>query len=147
MKRTPLIVAPGNRSAALAVAGTDVTVLLSDNDSGTQQITFQSGLEGSGPPPHSHGWDESFFVIGGQVQFTCDGETTTCGPGTLVHIPAGTIHAFSYGVGGGEMLEVTSGATKAVQAFTALDREIPPGPPDIPKIVQVAGEYGVAFHL
>lgn len=147
MKRKPLIVAPGNRNAALSVAGTDVTVLLSDDDSESQQITFQSGQEGSGPPPHSHGWDESFFVIRGQVQFTCDGETTTCLAGTLVHVPAGTIHAFSYGVGGGEMLEVTSGATKAVQAFTALDREIPPGPPDVPKIVQVAGEYGVTFHL
>ena len=147
MKRKALIVAPGNRSAALAVAGTHVTVLLSDEDSETQQVTFQSGKEGSGPPPHSHGWDESFFVIRGQVQFICDGETTSCGPGTLVHIPAGTIHAFSYGVGGGEMLEVTSGATKSVQSFIALDREIPPGPPDVPKIVQVAGEYGVTFHL
>ena len=45
------------------------------------------------------------------------------------------------------MLEVTSGATKSVQSFIAMDREIPPGPPDVSKIVQVAGEYGVMFHL
>jgi mannose-6-phosphate isomerase-like protein (cupin superfamily) len=147
MKRKPLIVTPGNRNDALSVAGTNVTVLISHNDSETQQITLQSGQEGSGPPPHSHGWDESFFVVRGQVQFTCDGETKTCCAGTLVHVPAGTIHAFIYGVGGGEMLEVTSGASNAVRAFTALDRENSPGPVDVSKIVQVAGEYGVAFHL
>ena len=147
MKRKPLIVTPGNRNDALSVAGTNVTVLISDNDSETQQITLQSGQEGSGPPTHSHGWDESFFVIRGEVQFTCDGATTTCCAGTLVHVPAGTIHAFTYGLGGGEMLEVTGGASNAVRAFTALDREISPGSVDVSKIVQVAGEYGVAFHL
>lgn len=62
-------------------------------------------------------------------------------------MPAGTIHAFSFGTGGGEMLEVTGAGSKAVQMFTALDREMPPGPLDIPKVVQVAGEYGLAFHL
>jgi mannose-6-phosphate isomerase-like protein (cupin superfamily) len=147
MKQKPLIVTPSCRNDALSVAGTNVTVLISSNESGSQQITLQSGQEGSGPPPHSHPWDESFFVTSGLVQFTCDGITTTCCAGTLVHVPAGTIHSFSYGVGGGEMLEVTGGASNSVRSFIALDREIPPGPVDVPKIVQVAGDYGVTFHL
>ncbi len=147
MKQKPLIVTPDNRHVALSVAGTSVTVLVSSDESESQQLTLQSGQEGSGPPPHSHPWDESFFVTSGQVQFVYDGKTTTCCTGTLVHIPAGTIHSFSYGAGGGEMLEVTGGASKAVRVFTALDREISPGTTDVPKIVQVAGEYGVAFHL
>ena len=147
MKQSSFVVTPGDRNAALSVVGTNVTVLISGEESASQQITLQSGDEGSGPPPHSHDWDESFFVTKGQVQFTCDGKTTTCGVGTLVYVPAGTIHAFSYGVGGGEMLEVTGGATNAVRMFSALDREVAPGALDVPKIVEVAGEYGVAFHL
>jgi quercetin dioxygenase-like cupin family protein len=147
MSTKRLVVKPGDRSPALSVLGVNVTVLVSDADSHVQQITHQSGDEGAGPPPHSHDWDESFYVIKGQVQFNCDGQTTTCLSGTLVHLPAGTIHAFSFGPGGGEMLEITGVGSKAIQMFSALDREIPPGAPDVPKVVQVAGEYGVAFHL
>jgi quercetin dioxygenase-like cupin family protein len=55
----------------------------------------------STPAPHNHDWDESFCVTRGQVHFTYAGETTMCEAGTLVHVPAGAIHGFSYGPGGG----------------------------------------------
>lgn len=141
------VVKPEDRNTALRVIGTNVTVLVSERDSREQQITLQSGEEGRGPPPHSHGWDESFYVTKGHVHFTCAGQTTVCSAGTVVHVPAGTIHAFSYGAGGGEILEFTGAGSKAIQMFSALDREIPPGPPDVPKAVQVAGAFGVTFHI
>jgi quercetin dioxygenase-like cupin family protein len=147
MSPKPFIVKPGDRSAALNVIGTKVTVLASEADAQDQHFTLQSGPEGTGPPPHSHDWDESFYVTKGQIQFTCGGETTMCTAGTLVHVPAGTVHAFSYGPGGGEMLETTGRGSRAVRLFTALDREIPPGPPDVPKVIQVLGEYGVKVHM
>lgn len=147
MSKRNLILKPSDRSPALNVIGVKVTVLVSDKDSTTQQLTLQSGDEGAGPPPHSHDWDESFYVTKGEVCFTCGGQSTTCSAGTLVHIPAGTVHAFSFGPGGGEMLEVTGAGSRAVRMFTALDREMPPGQLDVPKVVQVAGKYGLAFHL
>jgi hypothetical protein len=64
-----------------------------------------------------------------------------------VNIPAGTVHAFSFGEGGGEMLEITTSNSKAISMFSALDHEIPSGPPDVPKVIEVAGEYDVKFHL
>lgn len=79
--------------------------------------------------------------------FSCDGVATTCTPGTFVHVPGGMIHSFSFGAEGGEMIEVTTSDGQALSMFTALDREVPPGPPDVAKIVEVAGQYDVAFHL
>lgn len=147
MSPKPFVVKPGDRSIALNVIGTKITILASEADTQDQRITLQSGNEGMGPPPHSHDWDESFYVIKGEVQFTCGGETTMCTAGTLVHVPGGTVHAFSYGPGGGEMLEITGQRSRAVQMFTALDREIPPGPPDIQKVIQVLGEHGVKVYM
>ena len=147
MSSKQFVVKPSDRSPALSVVGVKIQVLVSEESSNTQQITLQSGDEGVGPPPHSHGWDESFYVTKGQVTFVCGGQTTACSPGTLVFIPAGTIHAFSFGVGGGEMIEFTGAGSNAVKMFTALDREIPPGPPDVPKVIQVGGEYGLSLHL
>ena len=147
MSPKQFVVKPSDRSPPLNVVGVKVTVLVSDAVSQAQQVTLQSGDEGAGPPPHSHDWDESFYITKGQVEFTCGGETMTCLAGTLVHIPAGTIHAFSFGPGGGEMLEVTGAGSNAVQMFSALDREIPPGPLDVSKVVQVASKYGLAFQI
>lgn len=147
MSPKPFILMPSDRKPALTVVGTQVSVLASVADTQEQQITVQSGDEGSGPPPHSHPWEESFYVIKGQVLFTSGGKTTMCTAGTLVHVPSDTVHAFSYGPGGGEMLEITGGRSKAISMFTALDREIPPGPPDVAKVIQVAGKYDVKFHI
>ena len=147
MSAKSFVVKPDDRKTPLDVIGTKVIVLASAAVTRDQQITLQSGSEGTGPPPHSHDWQESFYVTKGQIQFTCGGETTLCPVGTLVHVPAGTVHAFSYGPGGGEMLEITGGRSKAVQLFTALDREIPPGPPDVPEVIRVLGEHGVKVHI
>lgn len=141
------ILKPSDRKPALNVLGTKVTVLASGTDIQDQQITVQSGDEGMGPPPHSHDWDESFYVTRGQIQFACGGENAMCAAGTFVHVPAGTVHGFSYGPGGGEMLEITGRRSHAVSMFTALDREIPPGPPDVAKAIQVLGKNGVRVDM
>lgn len=147
MNAKPFIVRPGDRSPALNVIGIDITVLASQVDTLDRQITLQAGPEGAGPPPHQHDWDESFYVIRGEVRFTAGAQAATCSAGTLVHVPAGTVHAFSFGPGGAEMLEITGGRSKAVRLFAALDREIPPGPPDVAQVVRVASNYGVQFQL
>lgn len=147
MSRIPLVVKPGNYASPLSVVGTNVTVLASNQDTQGQEFTFQSGEEGMGPPPHSHDWDETFFVHKGSVEFTCDGKTQMCMPGTLVFIPSGTVHAFKYGADGGEMLEVTGAGSVATQMFTAVDNEIPAGPLDVEKIVGVLNKNGVTVHL
>lgn len=143
MKTQPFIVTPTDYDPALNVLGTKVTVLASNAATQSYEITLQQGDEGTGPPLHSHNWDESFYVLKGQIEFSCGGKTEMCMPGTLVHVPAGTIHGFRYGSGGGEMLEFTGQGGSATQMFTAINKEIPTGPPDIPKVLEVLTQNGV----
>jgi len=147
MSTKPRVIKPADREIALDVLGTKVTVLASGDGSSDQRITLQSGSEGTGPPPHSHDWDESFFVTAGQIQFTVGGEKTICPVGTLVQIPAGTVHSFAYGPAGGEMIEITGRQSQAIEMFTALARELPPGPPDAAQAIRVLGEHGVKVRL
>lgn len=137
------VVTPERRAPPLNVVGTQVTVLASNDATQSYGITLQQGDEGTGPPPHSHDWDEAFFVLSGAVRFLCAGEVHECTPGTLVHIPRGTVHGFEYGRGGGRMLEITGENALAARMFAAVDAAIPPGPPDIPALVQVLGKNGV----
>lgn len=118
MKAQPFVVTPEDYEPALNVLGTKVTVLASNSATHAYEITLQQGDDETGPPPHSHNWDESFYVLRGQIEFTCSGKTVMCLPGTLVHVPAGTVHGFRFGVGGGEMLEFTGQGGSATQMFT-----------------------------
>ncbi|MGE0484486.1 MAG: cupin domain-containing protein [Gammaproteobacteria bacterium] len=131
------------RPAALNVFDTEVTVLAAASQVGGYGITHQQGAEGSGPPPHSHGWDEAFFVLTGEITFRCADEVHLCRSGTLVHVPRGTVHAFTYGAGGGSMLEFTSRESRAAEMFTEVDAEIDPAAPDIAKALEVLRRNGV----
>ena len=89
VKTQPFVVTPKDYDPALNVLGTKVTVLASNAGTQSYEITLQQGDEGTGPPLHSHNWDESFYVLKGQVE------------------------------------------------------EVPPGPPDIPKVLEVLKQNGV----
>ena len=143
MKPQPFVVSPNAYPRVLNVVGEKITVLASKASTQGYEIFLQQGEEGMGPPPHSHDWDESFYVIKGSVKFSYGDQLASAEPGTLVHLPAGTVHSFCFGAGGGEMISVTSQNGQAAQLFTMLDQEIPAGALDIPKLITVAGKYGV----
>ena len=141
------VLRPDQHERALNVVGTQVTVLAPNSVTQSYGITLQQGDEGTGPPPHSHDWDEAFYVLKGEVNFQCDGKAYACTVGTLVHVPRGTVHGFSYGSGGGQMLEVTGVGALAAQMFKAVDSAIPSGPPDIPKLLDVLQRNGVTVAV
>jgi hypothetical protein len=78
------------------------------------------------------------------VEFGYGNEHLTAGPGTLVHLPAGTTHWFRFAPGGARMLSLT-GSGNASRMFTQMDAEIPAGAPDIPKVVAIARQHGLTM--
>jgi quercetin dioxygenase-like cupin family protein len=138
----PFVVAPDRAPAPLNIVGEKVTVLASGAQTGGYEIFLQVGIEGSGPPPHNHPWDESFYVTKGEIAFGIDGRETTASPGTLVHLPAGTTHWFRFGKGGGEMISMTS-REGASRLFADLDREVSSENPDLAKLAEVGLRHGL----
>ena len=124
MKSKPVVVAPPAYGRALDVGGMKISVLLSKKEADGYEITLQEGEEGTGPRLHCHSWDEAFFVLRGTVEFKFGEETVLCEPGTLVHLPASTAHGYSFGPGGGAVLELTGAGSNATQMFKAIDRDI-----------------------
>ena len=147
MKPQPFVVTPNAYARALNVVGEKITVLASNVSTQGYEIFLQQGDEGTGPPPHSHDWDESFYIVKGNVEISYGDKSITATPGTLVHLPAGTIHGFRFGAGGGEMISVTGQTGHAAHLFTTIDQEIPAGPPDIPKLIAVAERCGVTVAI
>ena len=141
----PFIREPKDYAPALDIVGEHVTVLASGEATEGYEIFLQRGPEGSGPPPHCHPWDESFFVLKGEIDFGIGAESRTGVPGTLVHLPAGTVHWFRFGRGGGEMISMTS-RLGASRMFADIAREVAPVNPDVGKLVEVGARHGLTVE-
>ncbi len=142
----PLVVRPGDTPRPLNVVGEHITVLASGTQTGSYEIFFQAGPEGSGPPPHSHPWDEAFYVTKGEIAFGIGDNEMVATRGTLVHLPAGTMHWFRFCKGGGEMVSMTS-REGASHMFTDFDRDIAPENPDVAKLADLGKPYGLKLNL
>src|SRR5262245_30861882 len=142
MAAAPFVVTPADYPPALDIVGERLTILASGEATQGYEVFLQKGPEGSGPPPHSHPWDESFYVIAGRIDFGIGDETTSAGPGGFVHLPAGTVHWFRFGKGGGEMLSMTS-RLAASRMFADMAREVAPVDPDLGQLAQIAARHGM----
>jgi mannose-6-phosphate isomerase-like protein (cupin superfamily) len=142
----PFVVSRQDRTQPLNVVGERITVLASAAQTGSYEIFFQGGPEGSGPPPHNHPWHEAFYVLRGEVAFSVGDRESLAVEGTLVQVPGGTTHWFRYGRGGGEMLTMTSGEG-ASAFFTDVDRNVSPENPDPRKFIGIAESHGLRFPL
>jgi quercetin dioxygenase-like cupin family protein len=142
MSATAFVITPETRPRALSVVGEKLTVLASAEQTYGYEIFLQQGDAGQGPPPHSHGWDESFYVISGEIEFGYGDKAMLAKPGTLVHLPAGTTHWFRFATKG-EMVSMTS-REGASAFFTDVDAKVPHGDrPDIEKLGAVAADHGL----
>lgn len=142
MNPKPFVVAPGSYPAPLKIVGEEITVLASGAATAGYEIFLQNGPEGSGPPPHYHSWDESFYVTQGKIEFGIEQESFVAPAGTLVHLPAGTTHWFRFGAGGGQMVSMTS-RQAASQMFADMDRELSSENPDLAKLVEIGARHGL----
>ena len=143
MPARPFVIESPDQAPALKIVGEAITVLASGEATGSYEVFHQRGPEGSGPPPHSHPWDESFYVVAGRIDFGIGNESTTARPGAFVHLPAGSVHWFRVGAGGGEMISLTS-RLGASRMFADMAREVAPVNPDLGKLAEIAARHGMA---
>lgn len=143
MTATPLVVHADSYPLPLDVVGEHITVLAPGDVTSHYEVFFQEGPQGSGPIPHSHPWDESFFVIRGAVDFSLEHSADAVAvAGTLVHVPAGATHWFRFRSGGGAMVSITSGRA-ASALFREIHHEIAPDQPDVAKLIAIAERHGL----
>ena len=137
----PLIQPPISAAKPLNVGGFQITVLASTEVTDGYELFRIAGPEGTGPGPHYHQWDESFFVLSGAVYCGVDDDETLATVGTLIHVPGGTTHWIKFAEGGGEFFSITSHGN-ASKMFTAFNEGINWEDPDRESLIALAASYG-----
>jgi len=102
-------------TAALAYSGITVKMLVDKRLDAQLHTMFMVGYRPGGiAHPHDHPFEESYYMLDGEIDVVADGERHTLRPGDTFWTGAGCIHAF-YETKGGTALWLETSA---------------PGPPD-----------------
>jgi quercetin dioxygenase-like cupin family protein len=126
-------------------------ILDADTNEGYLIIEVRSPAQ-QGVPPHIQQEDETHIILEGTHAFQIGDQTLELGPGAIVFVPRGTPHGFTnIGTGPARLLQVVSPGANFEQLLRELGEPIadpstpppPSGPPDLEKIVAVAGKYGL----
>src|SRR5262249_60165599 len=114
-------------TAALAYSGITVKMLVDKRLDAQLQTMFMVGYQpGAVAHPHDHPFEESYFILEGEVDVVADDTRYTLRPGDVFWTAVGCIHAF-YETAGNKVLWLETSA---------------PGPPDRPSYrVEPAWEH------
>jgi quercetin dioxygenase-like cupin family protein len=96
LKAAPLTIGPDN-GQNLSVVGDNYRILVSGKQTGGAFATIDMLIPpGGGPGPHAHpDFQESFYVIDGEIEVKSESGTYTAKKGSFVSIPkGGIVHCF-----------------------------------------------------
>ena len=98
----------------------------------------------SGPPPHHHPWDEAYYVVAGEVDFSLEGRTQTVRAGGFVYVPANTPHGFQGASDAAARVIIFDTPAHAESFFREVDREVR-RPQDMAKVPQIGDRHQIHF--
>ena len=125
------------------VLGETLRPMLTNAMGSAVEIFDTKGPAESGPPPHTHAWEEIYVVLSGELDVTVAGKTKRLGPGGFAHVPANTPHGYRNITDAHFLTIVTKG--NADKFFHDVAANVEMSPPDIPEIVRVGASHGIKF--
>ena len=99
----------------------------------------------SGPPPHTHSWDEAYFITEGEVHFTVGDHRFSATAGDFVYTPGGVVHGFSGASTQPARVLIFDAPAHAGAFFKRVDREVKDLPRDLRKVLDIGESTGVHF--
>jgi quercetin dioxygenase-like cupin family protein len=135
-----------NEGKYMNVIGDQQWIKLSGKDTnGAYAMIEQRNPPGTSVPPHLHSReDETFYIAEGTVRFTVEDRDIVAGPGTTVFLAKKTPHSFVV-VGDTPMRAIIIVSPSGCEDMFQELAELPPGPPDMTKVAEICGRYGVHF--
>jgi len=131
---------------ALNVLGMPLRFLCDARETGGTWSLFEEEVPlGMGPPPHRHDWDEAYYVLDGEVDFTIDGAPARSRPGDFNYFPRNTIHSFKGASSSPAHVLIFAAPAHASEFFEEVSSEVRDLPDDLRKIPEIGLRHGIEF--
>jgi quercetin dioxygenase-like cupin family protein len=98
----------------------------------------------AGPPPHTHPWDEAYYVIEGEVRFLIEGQEQVVRGGDFIYAPGGTLHGFKGNSPTTARLLIFDAPAHAESFFREVEREVN-APEDMAKVPEIGRRHQIDF--
>ncbi|MEM7543520.1 MAG: cupin domain-containing protein [Pseudomonadota bacterium] len=130
------------RPNPINVVGEGITILNANDQNKPFEVHVQNGLQGGGPPNHSHPWDEAFYVLEGEVEVSIEDQVHVLSTGGFIQIPANTVHAYKNLSATATILGIVSDC-RGGRFFAAMDKSVKTLPDDLDKLLAIGEAHGV----
>ena len=131
---------------ALNILGMPLIMLCEARETGGAWSLFEEEVPlGMGPPPHRHDWDEAYYILDGDIDFTIDGEPVRSSVGDFNYLPRGTVHGFKGASDAPARVLIFAAPAHGSEFFQEINREIRSLPEDGPKIPEIGRRHGIEF--
>jgi quercetin dioxygenase-like cupin family protein len=145
MSKQAVVVRQGE-GEVLNVLGAQLKFLCAGDKTGKAWSLMEVTLpKRSGPPPHSHPWDEAYYVMEGEVRFVLAGQEQLVKAGDFVYAPGGTVHGFHGDSESPARVLIFDAPAHSEAFFRDLDKEVREMPRDIEKVPQIGNRHQVEF--
>lgn len=143
---THSIVKHADEGTWLNVLGMQLKFLCTSEDTkGRYSSMLNTVPKGLGAPPHQHPWDESFYVLKGQVEFLVGNQKHVLNVGDYVLAPANTTHAF-LGLSDEEGLMIAfESPGHSHRFFEEINDTVTNLPEDLEKMPGIGQRHNVTF--
>lgn len=99
---------------------------------------------GNGAPLHTHPWEESFYVLEGEIEMYVGEDKVIATPGSTVHVPANTLHGFKIVSAIARTLVIISpGSAEAF--YEEMGAKLTSLPPDPQVFAGICSRHGVVI--
>jgi quercetin dioxygenase-like cupin family protein len=131
---------------ALNVLGMPLTMLCEARETGGSWSLFEEEVPlGMGPPAHRHDWDEAYYILDGDVDFTIDGTAVRSSRGDFNYLPRGTVHGFKGASHAPARVLIFAAPAHGSEFFLELNDEVRRVPEDLSKIPEIGRRHGIEF--
>ena len=145
--RIPAFIMAGNEGSVINALGhTAREKVTSDQTGGAYYVFDVISPPGLGVPTHVHRFeDEVLFVADGEIEVSLGGLQSRVGPGSVANFAQGTPHAFrNVGLTPAKTIWFICPGT-SFQVFFRKLAQVPPGPPDLPRLSALCAEHGMTL--
>jgi len=144
--QTPSMIVKSKDVQPLNVLGTQVRFLCEGhNTKGVWSLMEVTLPQDAGPPPHTHRWDEAYFITEGDVEFCVGDQRFMATVGDFVYTPGGVVHGFRGASQRPSRVLIFDAPAHAGAFFKRVDREVEELPRDLPKVLEIGENVGIHF--
>ena len=146
MKTKQAITVRRGEGEKLKVLGTEVSFLCPAERTGQAWSLMHVVLPmDAGPPPHEHPWDEAYYVLEGEVNFSVGGREQRVQAGDFIYAPGGTVHGFKGASSSPARVLIFDAPAHSEAFFRDVDREVRELPHDLPKVPAIGARHQLRF--